>query len=184
MVKSKKGATLVEIMVAVIISSILIIGTMPLFARMYKIRYASIAYLRYLDFAISQIEYRKCYGAGQPNDFPIGIEGTLDSDAQYMAWCVNHTSSAKGVNNATGAARFIIRTEFLCAYPFTKAYLSANNANLETIFDYGSSQIEYHDGGAVSGNVRNFIINTLSARPGAKTIKLVSYYAQNFYEQR
>jgi type II secretory pathway pseudopilin PulG len=183
MIKSK-GSTLVEIMVAVIISSILMVGTMPLFARMYKIRYVNIAYLCNLDFAISQIEYRKCYGAAAPTEFPIGVEKTLDSDTQYMPWSVTHASTAKGVNNATGATRFIIRTEFVAAYPFSKTYLSNNNANLKTVFDYNASQLEYTGSNAASENVRNFIINTLAKIQGAKTIKLVSYYAQNFYEQR
>jgi len=187
--KSKKGMTLAEIMMSIIIASIVLVGTLSFFVKMHKMRYFNFAQIYYLDMAISTLEYRKCYGTGNPIEFPIGVEQLFGGNGEYMPWCVNQDLHSVGAFTSFGSGAGtqtyrLIRTEFVGGYPFLKPEMTANNSYLKMLFDYNTSQIEFTPTSVPSNSVRTYIMNAAGEDAGKKTIRLVTYYLNDAYEWR
>jgi type II secretory pathway pseudopilin PulG len=185
MLKSNKGVTFVEIMIAILISAITISSAMAFFVKMYGIRYFNVAELYYLDFAMSTLEYRKCYGAQVTAAtllFPLGRQKTIGIGKQeeYMAWCVNHNISQTTFPKISAGNQTVslIKTEFTGGYPYTNANMQ-KNAFLSNVINNNAREIEYPGAGANTLSVKNFILTGVP-KPD-KTIKLLTFYLNDAF---
>jgi hypothetical protein len=153
---------------------------------MYGARYLNVSHVYYLDFAISMLEYRKCYGANATAAgnlrYPIGREKTIgSSQEEYMAWYVNHNTTqitfpkANATNNnSVNTTGHLIETDFVGGYPYTQEILN-HNTRFTELFNMNAREIEYRSNTSPTGPT---VIGTQSTN-GAMRFLLGPYGVNN-----
>jgi type II secretory pathway pseudopilin PulG len=199
MFKSKKGAALIEVMIAIIISGITIASGMAFFVNMYKTRYFNIAHLYYLDFAISTLEYRKCYGenavlppaGGNQVYSSVGREATINAtQEEWLVWVQRPTIRAQATFprarlNAANINRTysLINTEFMGGYPYLPNRVNVTNSGFQDLWGLNASEVEYiYDASTIINRARTFLTN--NATKASNTIILSTYYCNDAYVVR